>query len=154
MKKPKTMKNSVYALLMLFSVIAFGQEDSAETPKIAIKIPLGETVVIKGIAVKFVEVLEDSRCPTGVTCIWAGRTVVKVEVGSNGNKREKTLIFGETKRGETKDTNLYSSSEFAIRDSPCSSVHAQFNTLPESKAFRGTLYIFEYSAPNFNNVII
>ncbi|MRT15538.1 hypothetical protein F3C99_01035 [Vitellibacter sp. q18] len=109
------MKNSVYALLMLFSVIAFGQEDSAETPKIAIKIPLGETVVIKGIAVKFVEVLEDSRCPTGVTCIWAGRAVVKVEVGSNGNKREKMLIFGETKRGETKDTNLYSSSEFAIK---------------------------------------
>ncbi|HSM14607.1 MAG TPA: hypothetical protein VLA66_11125 [Thermoanaerobaculia bacterium] len=28
--------------------------------------------------VRFVRVVEDSRCPTGVTCVWAGRAVVEV----------------------------------------------------------------------------
>ncbi len=108
------MKNSLLAIVVLFSTFAFGQEETAETPKIAIKVGLGETVLIKGIAIKFLEVLEDSRCPTGVTCIWAGRAIVNVEVENNGTKQVKKMIFGETKRGETKDTNLYSSSEFAI----------------------------------------
>lgn len=108
------MKNSLLAIVVLFSTFAFGQEETAETPKIAIKVALGETVLIKGIAIKFLEVLEDSRCPTGVTCIWAGRAIVNVEVANNGTKQVKKMIFGETKRGETKDTNLYSSSEFAI----------------------------------------
>lgn len=108
------MKNSLLAIVVLFSTFAFGQEETAETPKIAIKVGLGETVLIKGIAIKFLEVLEDSRCPTGVTCIWAGRAIVNVEVANNGTKQVKKMIFGETKRGETKDTNLYSSSEFAI----------------------------------------
>lgn len=108
------MKNSLFAILILFSTFAFGQEDSAETPKIAIKVSKGETVVLKGVSIKFLEVLEDSRCPTGVTCIWAGRAIVKIEVSSNGTKQEKTLIFGEVKRGEEKNTNLYSSAEFSI----------------------------------------
>jgi hypothetical protein len=108
------MKNSLLAIIILFSTFAFGQEDSAETPKIAIKVPKGETVLVKGVSVKFLDVLEDSRCPTDVTCIWAGRAIVKVEVTSNGNKQERTLIFGEIKRGENKNTNLYSSTEFSI----------------------------------------
>ncbi len=67
------MKNSLLAVLILFSAFAFGQEDSAETPKIAVKVPKGETVVLKGVSIKFLEVLEDSRCPKDVNCIWAGR---------------------------------------------------------------------------------
>lgn len=108
------MKNSLLAIIILFSTFAFGQEDSAETPKIAIKVAKGETVNVKGVSIKFLEVVEDSRCPTGVTCIWAGRAIVKVQVTSNGNKEERTLIFGEAKRGEERSTNLYSSSEFSI----------------------------------------
>ncbi len=108
------MKNSLLAIIILFSTFAFGQEDSADTPKIAIKVAKGETIKVKGVSIKFLEVVEDSRCPTGVTCIWAGRAVVKVEVTSNGNKEEKMMTFGEIKRGEVKNTNLYSSKEFSI----------------------------------------
>ncbi len=108
------MKNSILAVLILFSSFAFGQEDSAETPKIAVKVPKGETVVLKGVSIKFMEVIEDSRCPTGVNCIWAGRAKVKVSVTSNGKTEEKILTFGETKPGEEKNTNLYSSTSFAI----------------------------------------
>lgn len=108
------MKNSLLAIIILFSTFAFGQEDSAETPKIGVKVPQGETVVIKGISIKFLEVIEDSRCPKDVTCIWAGRAIVKVEVIANGKKEEKILTFGEVRPGEEKNTNLYNSGKFAI----------------------------------------
>ncbi|SRX52717.1 hypothetical protein AEQU1_00586 [Aequorivita sp. CIP111184] len=114
LKKFTTMKNSLLAVLILFSSFAFGQEESAETPKIAVKVPKGETVILKGVSIKFLDVVEDSRCPTGVTCIWAGRAIVKVEVTSNGTKEEKMLTFGEVRPGEEKNTNIYSSSKFSI----------------------------------------
>ncbi len=108
------MKKSLLAYLILFSAFAFGQKNSVEAPKIAVKVPKGETVVLKGVSIKFLEVLEDSRCPTGVTCIWAGRAKVKVEVTANGKQEEKILTFGEVKAGEEKNTNIYSSPTFAI----------------------------------------
>lgn len=108
------MKNSLLAIIILFSTFAFGQENSTETPKIGIKVPQGETVVIKGVSIKFLEVIEDSRCPKDVTCIWAGRAIVKVEVIANGKKEEKILTFGEVRPGEEKNTNLYNSGKFAI----------------------------------------
>jgi len=108
------MKNILIACLVLFSTIAIGQVDSAETPKIAVKIPKGETVVLKGISIKFMEVVEDSRCPEGVDCIWAGRVIVKAKVTANGKTEEKLLTFGEVRPGEEKNTNLYNSANFAI----------------------------------------
>ncbi len=108
------MKKSLLAIIILFSTFAFGQEDSAETPKIAVKVPKGETVVLKGISIKFMEVMEDSRCPEGVDCIWAGRAIVKAKVTANGKSEEKLLTFGEVRPGEEKNTNLYSSPTFAI----------------------------------------
>lgn len=108
------MKNSILAVIILFSSFAFAQEETPETPKIGIKISKGETVVLKGVTIKFLDVVEDSRCPEGVSCIWAGRAIVKVEVTSGGKSEEKTLIFGEVRPGEEKNTNLYSSSKFSI----------------------------------------
>ena len=108
------MKYSLLSFLILFSSFAIGQNDQSKAPIIGVKVPLDESIVLKGISIKFVEVVEDSRCPKDVNCIWAGRAIVKVEVTANGKKEEKTLIFGEVRPGENKNTNLYSSNEFAI----------------------------------------
>jgi hypothetical protein len=108
------MKNSLFTLIILFSALAFGQEDSTETPKIVIKIPLGQTVDVKGVSVRFTEVVEDSRCPKGVDCFWMGRAIVKVKVTANGKSEEKTMIFGALRPGEEENTNIFSSNEFAI----------------------------------------
>ncbi len=39
-----------------------------------IRLPVGQTLVVNAedLALKFVEVISDSRCPTGVQCVWAG----------------------------------------------------------------------------------
>lgn len=46
---------------------------------------VGESVGIKGenLQVKFAGVVEDSRCPRGVVCIWEGRASCAVEITYN-----------------------------------------------------------------------
>jgi hypothetical protein len=66
------------------------------------KISLGEEVSlnisqsasIKGeeLQIKFVEVVEDSRCPRGVTCIWAGEVKCMVEITHRDSLQQVTLI--------------------------------------------------------------
>jgi hypothetical protein len=50
---------------------------------------LGETVRVHGVRVTPFRVIEDSRCPAGVTCVWAGRVRIVVRIG--GATRELTL---------------------------------------------------------------
>lgn len=108
------MKYSILSLVILFSGYVIGQNDQANPPKIGVKVPLNSSVEMKGVTIKFTEVVEDSRCPTNVSCIWEGRAIVKAEVTAKGKTNEKTLLFGATQPGEKENSNLYSSSEFAI----------------------------------------
>jgi hypothetical protein len=45
---------------------------------------LGETVRLGNVAVRPLAILEDSRCPLDVDCVWAGRVRVKVSVSGAG----------------------------------------------------------------------
>lgn len=45
---------------------------------------LGEEVQVGDLRVRPLEVLEDSRCPIDVDCVWAGRIRVKVAVSGAG----------------------------------------------------------------------
>jgi hypothetical protein len=43
---------------------------------------LNQTAVIGDVRIRPLELLQDSRCPADVDCVWAGRLVVRVEVQS------------------------------------------------------------------------
>jgi multidrug efflux system outer membrane protein len=50
-------------------------------------VALGQTAYVGGPRVRPDEVLEDSRCPAGTQCVWAGRVVVRATVfGGNWSK--------------------------------------------------------------------
>ena len=84
------MKTFAFIITLLVSSFAFAQEDKPiEVPKIAVKIPLGETVTIGGLQITFFEVVEDSRCPKNTTCVWEGKIAFKVKV--NSTIKELTL---------------------------------------------------------------
>jgi len=55
---------------------------------------IGQKAVIAGenLEIKFIDVMEDSRCPTGATCIWAGRVSVKVEIKDSDGSYEMALV--------------------------------------------------------------
>ena len=67
-------------------------------------LPYGKSVNISGenLSIKFVAVVTDSRCPTGVQCVWAGEAKVKLEVTQNNSTLETVLT-------ETGGTNGFSS---------------------------------------------
>jgi hypothetical protein len=53
----------------------------------------GQRASITGedLAISFEEVTEDSRCPTGVTCVWEGRVSCVVELTHGGSSQRITL---------------------------------------------------------------
>ena len=56
---------------------------------------LGQRVAVDGPQVTPLELLEDSRCPANVTCVWAGQVRIRtvVHVGTSDSVRE--LISGK-----------------------------------------------------------
>lgn len=55
---------------------------------------LGQTVYVDGPTVRPLAVIEDSRCPADVTCVWAGRVVVRAEIGTGPGKQRMDLTLG------------------------------------------------------------
>lgn len=48
------------------------------------KLSIGQSAVIEDLAITFTAVSEDSRCPEGAQCIWAGQVKVVVRVQKDG----------------------------------------------------------------------
>ncbi|HYO91198.1 MAG TPA: hypothetical protein VEQ40_06160 [Pyrinomonadaceae bacterium] len=66
------------------------------------KLKVGERVVIKeaGLNITFSAVAEDSRCPEGVNCIWAGNGRIIVKVSKGRKKADVQLNTGAEPRQE------------------------------------------------------
>lgn len=85
-----SIKTSIYILLFFSSIVALSQERIPASPQIVFKIASGDVIL------KFVEVLEDSRCPKDIVCVWAGRAKVKVAIsGEHLYLKELELTMGE-----------------------------------------------------------
>ena len=74
-------------ILIFFAVLAFGTTAFSQ-PAQKISIRTGETKAVAGskLNVKFLGVVEDSRCPKGTTCIWAGNAKVSIRVWKKNQK--------------------------------------------------------------------
>jgi hypothetical protein len=64
---------------------------------VALALPIGETVFLEreGLHVTFSKVLEDSRCPQGVACVWAGVAAVEITVMGTYT-RPQTFVLATT----------------------------------------------------------
>ena len=56
---------------------------------------LGEAVSVDGPTVTPLRLVEDSRCPQGVQCVWAGRVVVSATISTPTMKLNRDLTLGE-----------------------------------------------------------
>ena len=109
------MKYVVLLILVFQSNYIFSQEESVTSPQIAIRVHLGETVKLDDVSITFSEILEDSRCPTNVDCIWAGRAHVVLIVKEEGEKAiTKEVFFGQVLKDEKKDMVLLLRPDFTI----------------------------------------
>ena len=57
------------------------------------KLKVGRQVTVKGtkLRIRFVTVESDSRCPSDVTCVWAGNAAVRLQLGSGRGSKTVTL---------------------------------------------------------------
>lgn len=88
------MKNILLLLSLIICTQSIAQKE-VKVPTIAFKVPLGETITRGTVAITLAEILEDSRCPSDVTCVWAGRAKVKVLVAIDGKETEEQIVLFE-----------------------------------------------------------
>jgi hypothetical protein len=78
---------------------------------VAFSLPIGKTAAINGSGTRltFRLVREDSRCPTDVTCIWAGDAKIDVTISRNGSSDDTRVL------SLTPPNNEVSSGDLQIR---------------------------------------
>jgi hypothetical protein len=94
--------------LTFFILTALVAQDSKTTPPVIVaKITLGETVLFENTTITFKRVIEDSRCPKDVDCIWAGQAKVLIVIETKDTNSEKELIFHGTNFGTEHENTLF-----------------------------------------------
>ncbi len=85
----------ILLLLVIISISGFSQNDSKASFK-SFKIKQQVCLKKSGYQLVLKEVLSDSRCPKGLTCIWAGMVKASISVYDDGQfVEQKTLDFSE-----------------------------------------------------------
>ncbi len=101
------MKTLIIFLGFLIGIQASAQEDTQITaPVIVAKIPLGETTIFEETAFTFESVIEDSRCPKDVTCVWEGQAKIRVVIESSSDRVIKQIVFHGERFGTEKENTL------------------------------------------------
>jgi len=108
------LPHSLFASFALFAFFAFFFPLFAQQSRKAEVIRLGQEFELKinqdaaiegeGLAVVFESVLEDSRCPEGVDCIWSGNA--KIRIRSNKQKHAPAPIELNTNVGPKSSSYL------------------------------------------------
>lgn len=88
-------------LVMIGSASAANRITKTATPAPRLgspfKLNAGRQVTVARLRIKFAAVTADSRCPSDVTCVWAGNAAVRLDVSTNrSNGRSLTLNTGHT----------------------------------------------------------
>ena len=87
------MKTIKYIALIFAIFTAMVPAVGAQTVAVGLK---KETSVAQtGLRIKFLEMVEDSRCPSGVSCVWAGNAKIRIQVRDK-NGTPKTLELNST----------------------------------------------------------
>jgi len=87
------MKRFLTLFLLFFSFSFYAQNETKITSK--------KCIPRKGFHLRLKAVINDSRCPEGVTCIWAGEVSATIEVYNDKKLvEEKDVTFNATNRLE------------------------------------------------------
>ena len=68
---------------LLFLVLAAGAMPAFGKRSDDIQVQINKAVTLNGLKIEFVELVEDSRCPADVQCVWAGNAKIKIRVTKN-----------------------------------------------------------------------
>lgn len=77
-------------------------------PGVAFELPVGKTAAVNGSGARitFKQVKEDSRCPTDVTCIWAGDARIELTISRNGSGDDTKFLTLSSATSEARSGDL------------------------------------------------
>ena len=111
---------------MLFVVLAAGVMPAFAKRSNEVEVQINkEVTAVGGLKIAFIELVEDSRCPTDVDCIWAGNAKIKVRVTKNG--RSKILELDTLTRGMAPSYGNYRLKLMALTPKPRSNIRINRN---------------------------
>jgi len=110
------MKKLLVFLFLLFPFIGFMQDSTeVDTPKIVTRVKVGKDLNFGTKSLKFIKIIEDSRCPKGTDCMWAGEA--KALIGFYENKtliEEKVFVFGTQGINKNKTKEIFAAGKKTI----------------------------------------
>ncbi|PYT01312.1 MAG: hypothetical protein DMF63_00215 [Acidobacteria bacterium] len=86
-------------MILAFSVVPVTAARRAET--VRVQINKEKKFAKSKLTIRFVELVEDSRCPTDAQCVWAGNAKIKIRVTANGRTKDLTLDTNGPHQGDT-----------------------------------------------------
>lgn len=84
------MKAAVALIALAFAGCATTPQANAEPTA-----GLGQVITINGLRIRPIRVVEDSRCPVNVQCVWAGRIIVETEISGAASYQRRNLELGK-----------------------------------------------------------
>jgi len=106
------MRKILLVLVLTLCFGAFLQASAHQRQRVSVLINKRKTVVKNKLTIKFAALLEDSRCPTDVQCIQAGRAKITIEV-SGGKIAAKNF---EISTDDAPQTISYGGYEIGLTD--------------------------------------
>ncbi|MCA1622879.1 MAG: hypothetical protein LC768_00870 [Acidobacteria bacterium] len=82
------MRKTILAFILTLVAASFLQAQTNQ--KVTVQINQQKTITKNKLTIKFVSLVEDSRCPTDTNCIWAGNAKITIKV-SNAKAAAKTF---------------------------------------------------------------
>lgn len=95
------MKKLIFTFIAMLSIAAAAAAKAPET--LTLRKGQQKTASSSKISVKFISVLDDSRCPSNAKCIWAGNARIQIAVSKgkktpqifelNSNLKPQSIVF-------------------------------------------------------------
>jgi hypothetical protein len=82
------MKTIFLTLILTFIFGGFVSAEAQTTEKIKVRVNQQKTSARGGLKIKFVSLIEDSRCPADTNCVWAGNAKIQVKITDRRGKSE------------------------------------------------------------------
>ncbi len=83
-------------------------EEKKTAPYGEVVLRVGETVTFAQNSIKLLRVFDDSRCPTGVQCVWAGTLKVEIESVTGMGTSTEVIELGKTLTTEAEQVTVVS----------------------------------------------
>lgn len=80
-------------LILTVALAACGRDGSAADLDAPVQLAPGQSAVFSGpdLEVRFSGIANDSRCPSDVTCVWAGEVIVQLVVRYDGKSTQHSV---------------------------------------------------------------